>query len=169
MKRHQKGFTIIELLIVMGIIVTLAALAIPSMLRSKISAHEASAVAAIRMVLTANETYSVTYGNGFSPDLPTLSGNPPANCQQANIIDSAIASGRKSGYNFTYVLTNPVAVPPAGCAPGGYSFTIQATPISVGSSGQRSFCGDETQVIRFDPTGALIPAPCAGSGASPLQ
>ena len=169
MKRHQMGFSIIELLIVMAIIVTLAALAIPSLLRSKINANEASAVASIRMVLTANETYSVTYGNGYSPDLPTLGGNAPPDCHQANIIDSAIASGRKSGYNFTYVLTNPVTAPPAGCTPGGYSFTIQATPITVGSTGQRSFCGDETQVIRFDPLGALISAPCAGAGLSPLQ
>ena len=169
MKRKQIGFSLIELLIVIGIILVIAALAVPRLLQSKINANEASAVASLRTILTANTTYLTAYNNGFSPDLPTLSGNPPPDCHNANLIDSALASGKKSGYSFTYVLANPVAVPVPGCAPGGNSFTIQATPIAVGSSGQRSFCTDETAVVRFNPAGALIAAPCTASGMSPLE
>lgn len=168
MKPKQKGFTLIELLIVVGILLTLAALAVPSYLRSRMSANESSAVASVRAILDANAAYSITYGNGFAPDLPTLGGNPPADCHNANLIDSGLASGRKSGYKLTYVLSNPVPNPVAGCAPGGFGFTVQDTPIALGSTGQRSFCSDESNVIRFDPAGAVIPAPCASSGTSPL-
>lgn len=169
MQRKHTGFTLIELLVVVGIIMVLTALAVPRFLRSKMAANEASAVASLRTLLTANITYSTTYGNAYSPDLPSLGGNPPPNCNNANVIDSALASGIKSGYAFTYVLASPVAVPPPGCAPGGNSFTIQATPAAVGSSGQRSFCTDDTTVIRFDLSGALIPAPCSTSGMSALH
>lgn len=168
MKPKQKGFTLIELLIVVGILLTLAALAVPSYLRSRMSANESSAVASIRAILDANAAYSITYGNGFAPDLTTLGGNLPADCHNANLIDSGLASGTKSGYKFSYVLSNPVPNPVAGCVPGGFGFTVQATAIAVGGTGQRSFCSDESNVIRFDPAGAVIPAPCASSGMSPL-
>lgn len=169
MNQNHRGFSLIELLIVIAIILTIAVLAVPSFLRSRMNAHEASAVASTRVIITANATYATTFANGFSPDLPTLGGNPPPDCHNANLIDSLLTSGQKSGYNFTYVLADPVATPPPGCTPGGNSFTIQATPVTVGSTGQRSFCADETLVIRFDPTGAVIGAPCRDSGMSALQ
>src|SRR3989442_12617981 len=147
MQRKQTGFTLIELLIVVGIILVLAALAVPRFLRSKMAANEASAVASLRTLLTANITYSTTYGNAYSPDLPSLGGNPPPNCNNAHLIDSALASGLKSGYAFTYVLASPVAVPPPGCAPGGNSFTIQTSPASVGRTGQPSLCTDGSTLI----------------------
>ena len=169
MDRNHRGFSLIELLIVVAIILTIAVLAVPSFLRSRMNAHETSAVASIRVIITANTTYSTVYANGYAPDLPTLGGNPPADCHNANLIDSLLASGQKSGFNFNYVPADPVAAPPAGCTPGGNSFTLQATPIAVGSTGQRSFCADESNVILFDPTGAVIAAPCRDSGMSPLQ
>src|SRR5438552_1012503 len=148
MRRQPTGSTLIELLLVVEIIMVLPALAVPKFLRSKMAANEASAVASLRTLLTANITYSTTYGNAYSPDLSSLGGNPPPNCNNANVIDGTLASGIKSGYAFTYVLASPVAVPPPGCAPGGNSFTFPATPAARRRAARQSpwkpsSCSDE--------------------------
>jgi type IV pilus assembly protein PilA len=169
MRRKRNGFSLIELLMVVTIILVIAALAIPSFLRSKMTANEGAAVAALRAIFTANTTYETSYGNGFSPDLVSLAGTLPATCQGADLIDSFLAAGQKSGYAFTYVAGAAIPVGAPGCTPGATGFTVQATPLVAGSSGQKSYCIDETGVIRFDQSGAIIPAPCGASSATPLQ
>jgi type IV pilus assembly protein PilA len=169
MSRKRNGFSLIELLMVVTIILVIAALAIPSFMRSRMSANETSAVASLRVIFTANATYETSYGNGYSPDLVSLAGTPPATCQGADLIDSLLATGRKSGYSFTYVAGAVLPVGAAGCTPGSVTFTVQATPMVAGSSGQRSFCIDESGIVRFDQSGAIISAPCSASGASAVQ
>ena len=169
MSRKRNGFSLIELLMVVTVILVIAALAIPSFLRSRMTANESSAVASLRAIFTANSTYESSYGNGYAPDLPSLGGTPPATCQGADLVDSLLAAGQKSGYSFIYVAGSAVPVGAAGCTPGAVAFTVQATPVVAGSSGQRSFCIDESGVVRFDQTGAVISAPCNGSGATALE
>lgn len=152
MRSKQKGFSLIELLIVVAIILVIAAIAIPNLLRSRMAANEASAVASMKSINTSQAVYQLTYGPGYAPTLPALSdGGNPANCipptapvaTSACLIDSVLASGTKGGYVFTYV---PVA---AGGSVGQY--TVNGDP-APGMSGQRHFFTDETLVIRFNAT-----------------
>src|SRR5262245_50916594 len=101
MKRRQRGFSLIELLIVVAIILIIAAIAIPNLLRSKMSANEASAVGSLRTLNTACITYSTLYG-GYPPALGNLGPGTPATSAAADLIDSVLSSGTKSGYIFTY-------------------------------------------------------------------
>ena len=147
--RKQKGFSLIELLIVVSIILIISAMAIPNFLRSRLRANEASAVASLRMINTAAITYSITYPDmGFPAQLTNLGGANPcatATSAQACLIDDTLAQGTKSGYLFA--LTGDGAVP-------SFSFIITGTPQAIGSTGQLMYCTDQTGVIHFDLTGA---------------
>jgi type IV pilus assembly protein PilA len=153
MRRKQKGFSLIELLIVVVIILVIAAVAIPNLLRSRMSANEASAIASMRTIITSEIVYSTTYAVGFSADLPSLSdGGAPGNCvppavpsaSSACLLDVSVASGEKSGYSFTYV--------PAGGGGVNNTYKLNADPINTGISGQRHFYTDDTDVLRVNVT-----------------
>src|SRR5437667_222132 len=101
MRKNQKGFSLIELLIVVAIILIIAAIAIPNLLRSKMAANEASAVGSLRSLNTACITYSTTYGS-YPAGLSNLGPGSPATSTTADLIDSVLASGTKSGYSFAY-------------------------------------------------------------------
>jgi type IV pilus assembly protein PilA len=153
--KNQRGFSLIELLIVVAIILTISAIAIPSYLRSRMQANEASAVSSVRMVNTAAITYSSTYVNvGYPTNMADMGGVNPctATSTSACLLDDSLAQGTKSGY--TIIWSGDGATP-------SVAYTITATPMVVGSSGQRMFCSDQTGVIRYDPSGAGC------SGASP--
>ena len=159
MKKKQEGFSLIELLIVVAIILIIAAIAIPNLLRSRMAANEASAVGSIRTMNTASITYNSTYGNGFPPSLAAVgtTGTAAVSCTNAELIDSVLTGGAKSGYNFALnhgqtVLTSTSS----SCSSGyGYSdgYTVTATPITTGTTGQRGFCSDASGVIRFNSAG----------------
>ncbi len=145
--RQERGFSLIELLIVVAIILIIAAIAIPNLLRSKIAANESSAVGSVRTLNTAEVTYASTYpSQGFTCALGNLgpaSGTPTSSA--AGLIDSVLASGTKSGYSFA--LSNCSGSPEV-------LYNSLATPVSVGSTGQRGFCSDKSGVIHFNANGA---------------
>ena len=146
MRRQQKGFSLIELLIVVAIILIIAAIAIPNLLRSKMVANEASAVGSLRTINTACIEYSTTYG-GYPAALTNLGPATPATSTSADLIDSVLATGTKSGYTFAYTAVTSDA------AGNILSYTITGAPLTLGTTGQRGFFTDQSGVIRGDPTG----------------
>ena len=156
--RKQKGFSLIELLIVVAIILIIAAIAIPNLLRARISANESSAVGSIRTINTSEVTYSTNYPSaGFTTTLAFLGGAAPcvASSQTACLIDTVLGAGQKSGYAFTLAGGS-------GTTPE-VTYTISGSPISTGQTGQRGFFSDQSGVIRYDTTGL------ATAASSPLQ
>ena len=170
MNKKQKGFSLIELLIVVAIILIIAAIAIPNLLRSRMAANEASAVGSIRTINTAAISYNSSYGNGFPISLAQIGTATPAvavSCNNAQYLDSVLTLGLKSGYTFAIQTGGaPLAAAVVGCTvPGSTSgYSVTAVPANLGTTGQRSFCSDASGVIRQDPTGG---APAAAAGACP--
>ncbi len=142
MRNKQKGFSLIELLIVVAIILIIAAIAIPNLLRSRMAANEASAVGSLRTLNTACVSYSSTYGIGFPAALGNLAPAAAATAAAADLIDQVLAGGAKSGYTFTY--TPGAAV--VGVIP---TYTIRADPNTQDVTGVRHFFTDQSGVIRF--------------------
>ncbi len=152
MRNRQKGFSLIELLIVVAIILIIAAIAIPNLLRSKMAANEASAVGSLRTINTACVTYSTTYGTGYPVALANLKPAATATAAAADLIDSVLAAGIKSGYKFTY------AAEAADAAGNTNKYTITAVPVNPGTTGQRGFFTDQSGVIRADSGGTATVA-----------
>jgi prepilin-type N-terminal cleavage/methylation domain-containing protein len=144
-RNKQKGFSLIELLIVVAIILIIAAIAIPNLLRSKMAANEASAVGSMRTINTACVVYSTTYG-GYPSALSNLGPATTATSGTADLVDSVLATGTKSGYEFTYAATSTDA------SGNVLAYTLTGNPVTRGTTGQRGFFTDQTGVIRANTT-----------------
>ena len=166
MKRNQKGFSLIELLIVVAIILIIAAIAIPNLIRSRIAANEASAVGSLRTVNTSEITYATTFPSvGFSPSLTALGSGGTSACGSATpsstaacLIDEVLANANaatspKSGYYFTYAV---------GTGTPSTSYTLLSDPASA-QSGTRHFFTDQSGVIRYNQAAA------ATASSPPIQ
>jgi prepilin-type N-terminal cleavage/methylation domain-containing protein len=149
MPRHEEGFSLVELLIVVAIILVIAAIAIPSLIRSRIAANQASAIESLRVLGTSEVTYAAIYGNGYSATIAAL-GPPPAGAipstSAAGLIDELLVSGAKSGYTFTYT---PTLLDSTGRYNG---YSMWANPQQVGISGVDFYYEDETHLIRMNTT-----------------
>jgi type IV pilus assembly protein PilA len=148
-RNKQKGFSLIELLIVVAIILIIAAIAIPNLLRAKIAANEASAVGSLRTINTSSVEYSTTYG-GYETTLLSLGGpaGGSAASTSAELIDAVLAGGTKSGYAFTYTTGS------TDSNGNVLAYTLTAVPTSIGVTGQREFFTDQSGVIRYNTVGA---------------
>ena len=174
MYKRQNGFSLIELLIVVAIILIIAGISVPNLLRSRMAANEASAVGSIGMITTAVTEYWFTY-DAYPVNLAELGGTGTAfNCNGAGLIDSVLSAGIRSGYSVAIVSgTQPVPASsvPSGCTAGfSDGYVVTATPVAVGTSGERAFCSDATGVIRFNSTGGVSYAsPICSTTQAPLQ
>src|ERR1700737_3365037 len=147
MKRKQFGFSRIELLIVVAIILVIAAIAIPNFLASRMAANESGAVQEVRAITTAETLYQTQYGIGYSTQLSYLGGTGTiSSSTNALFLDSIVTSGSKAGYAYVYV-------PLLQDGSGNYiTFKINANPQALGSSGRRFFYSDQAAIILYSYT-----------------
>ena len=179
--RKQKGFSLIELLIVVAIILIIAAIAIPNLMRARIAANESSAVGSVRNLITQEVAYQSTYqAQGYAPFILNL--GPPNGSSacapgfvptsvSACLIDGVLSGAdpleggqaTKAGYGFEAVGSNPTA------AGQNQSFTATAVPVTFNSSGTRDFCAFEDGVVRQLPPAAGNTNGYAGASALAQQ
>jgi type IV pilus assembly protein PilA len=154
---HSNGFTLMELLIVMAIIAILSLMALASISMYTRRANGLSAVNSLQKIVQAQMMYSESYpANGFACKLDVLGGSPtagPVGPANAQLIPTDLASGFKQGYTFTLTCTDKVTSNNVDRYNG---YTVTATPQTVGKTGDRGFCTDESGQIKFDPSGGSV-------------
>ena len=146
MRIREKGFSLIELLVVIAIIMVIVAMAIPNVLGTRMTANETSAVGSLSTLNSACVTYLTIYGS-YPPTLAAMGPGGASNSNSADLVDSILASGVKSGYNFRYA---PGEKDGAGHV---NVYSISAQPSSPGTTGRRSFYTDQSGSIRSNTGG----------------
>jgi type IV pilus assembly protein PilA len=144
-EKRAAGFSLLEMMIVVAVILIIAAIAIPQLLRARMAANESAAVAALRTIATQEINYGSSWSAGYSPTLLALgpaAPGTPASPSNADLIDQVLASGIRGGYQFLYT---PL-IPNGTTAPTGY--TVSANPISPGITGEWYFFVDQSNAIR---------------------
>lgn len=163
-KRTHEGFSLIELLIVIAIILIIAGIAIPNFLHARMSANQAAAAANARTISSANVTYLATYQNSYAGSLGALgapAGTVLADCNSAILIDEVLSNNgagdvsSKTGYTYTYAPGAPIPNPPPGCTPGVDGYTLHVDPVVSQVTGIRRYFVDTTGLIRFTSDGSV--------------
>lgn len=166
MRKHQKGFSLIELLIVVAIILIIAAIAIPNLIRSKLAANEASAAQTLRTYVSGLAHYNLQCNNSFPAAVGLLGASAAQTCAAGTgDVDPVLATdpANKNGYTFTYT---------AGALVNGSinTYGIQAVPNVAGTTGIRHFCVDQSGVVRaLEGAACVLPAADGTGGSPPLQ
>ena len=154
LRQRPNGFTLMELLIVIAIILILMLMAIPTIGSLQKKGYETSAINSVQTVTKAEIQYQSTYpANGYACTLPALGGDPNAGAPTpaaAQILQGDLTSGYKSGYIFTITCSNKVTINGTDRSNG---YTITAVPQTVGKTGDRGFCSDQFGTIKYDPAG----------------
>jgi len=152
-RNNARGFSLIELLIVVAIILIIAAIAIPNLLKSRMAANESAAVANLKTMTTGLATYNSLYATcGYPDSLTRLGPGTPPTAAAANLLDSVMANDTfvKQGYTYTYVLlagTGDCSGTP------GFDYEMEAKPLVQNKTGIRGFFVDSSNLIRYDPDG----------------
>jgi prepilin-type N-terminal cleavage/methylation domain-containing protein len=164
---HSQGFSLIELLLVVAIILIISAIAIPNLLRSRIAANESATVASMRQMNTALNTYNITYPrNGFPASLVSM--GPPGGGgvptpDAADLLDSVLsqANPQKTGYQLAYQAVGGGGGGGVGGMGAGMTrYTLTAIPLVQNGTGIRSFFTDNTGVIHACDPGIAVDANC---------
>ena len=153
-ERQPNGFTLMELLIVIAIILILMLMAIPTIGSLKKSANRTSAIQSVRAIQQAEMQYESTYpANGYACSLPALGGDPSSGAPSptgAQMLQGDLTSGFKSGYIFAIGNCTKVTVSGTDRITG---YTVTAIPQTVGKTGDSGFCSDQFGTIKYDPAG----------------
>ncbi|WP_263409852.1 type IV pilin protein [Terriglobus tenax] len=153
-RSNERGFSLVELLIVMSVILILMTLAIPQLTKIRRKANETSAIQSVRAIAQAEQMYQSNYpANGFACSLSALGGEDAsgaASPTSAHLLPSDLSAGVKAGYTFAITNCTKVTV---NNTDQYTSYEITAVPQQVGKTGDRGFCSDESQQVKYDPAG----------------